>query len=320
VTEPQIVIVYRGLGDAPIEEPILAQVSPRISFVDDLTAPEVRAADALMVTTQEVTAATIATLERCKIISRVGVGLDNVDIPAATAKGIWVTNVPDYCIEEVSMQAIAMLLAHLRRITADSAATRQGIWDGAKSSTMRRPSRVTFGVLGFGRIGSAAAAKGRGLGLRVIAHDPNVDPDTIRAAGVEPVGWEVLLQSADYLSLHIPLEIGTRQLINAAALAQMQPHAYLINTARGGIIDEAALLAALRRGALAGAALDVLSTEPPPPDHPLLRDPRVTVTPHAAWGSFEASQDVRTKGAEEVVRVLRGDRPRYAANTIEYAR
>ena len=117
MTAPQIVIVYRGLGDAPIEEPILAQVNAQISFVDDLDAPEVRTADALMVTTQQVTAAIIARLERCKIISRVGVGLDNVDIPAATARGIWVTNVPDYCIEEVSMQAIAMLLAHLRRIT-----------------------------------------------------------------------------------------------------------------------------------------------------------------------------------------------------------
>jgi D-3-phosphoglycerate dehydrogenase len=185
---------------------------------------------------------------------------------------------------------------------------------------MRRPSRVTLGVLGFGRIGSAAAAKGRGLGLRVIAHDPNVDPAVMQAAGVEPVSWERLLQSADYLSLHVPLEAGTRQLINEEALALMQPHAYLINTARGGIIDETALLAALQRGTIAGAALDVLTTEPPPPDHPLLHDPRVTVTPHAAWGSFEASQDVRTKGAEEVVRVLRGEQPRYAANIVTSAR
>jgi D-3-phosphoglycerate dehydrogenase / 2-oxoglutarate reductase len=151
----------------------------------------------------------------------------------------------------------------------------------------------------------------------VIAHDPNVDPAVIRAAGVEPVDWTDLLRSSDYLSLHVPLEDGTRRIIDAAALAQMQPHAYLINTARGAIIDEPALIAALQEGRLAGAGLDVLTIEPPPPDHPLLHDPRVTVTPHAAWGSREASEEVRAKGAEEVVRALRGERPRYAANTIE---
>ena len=316
---PHVVITYQGLGAAPLEATVLQQIGARITFVDTLDAPEVREADALLITTQQVTAATIATLGHCRIISRVGVGLDNIDIPAATARGIWVTNVPDYAIDEVSMHAIALLLTQLRRVSTYAARVRQGRWDGSDASTLRRPGQVTLGILGFGRIGSAAAAKGRGLGLRVIAHDPGVDPTTIRAAGVEPVDWATLLGTADYLSLHVPLEAGTTRLIDRHAFALMQPHAYLINTARGGVIDEAALLEALQEGRLAGAALDVLTTEPPAPDHPLLHDPRVTITPHVAWGSAEASEDVRTKAAEEVVRALRGERPLFPANEVATA-
>lgn len=319
MSAPNVAIVYQGLGKAPLEATVLCQAGAQISFVDTLDAPEVRRADALLVTIQSVTADIIGTLERCKIISRVGVGLDNIAIPAATARGIWVTNVPDYAIDEVSMHAIALMLAQMRRVAAYAASTRQGIWDGSDASTMRRPGQVTLGVLGFGRIGSATAAKGRGLGLRVIAHDPGVESATMRMAGVEPVGWEALLRTADYLSLHVPLEAGTRRIMDERAFALMPPHAYLINTARGGVIDEDALLAALREGRIAGAALDVLTTEPPAPDHPLLRDARVTVTPHVAWGSAEASEDVRTKGADEVVRVLRGERPRFPANEIATA-
>ncbi len=251
---PTVAIVYSGIGDTSIEEAALAATDARIVYADGLDAPNVRTADAVMVTIQPVTAAVIGTLERCRIISRVGVGLDNIAIPAATARGIWVTNVPDYAIDEVSMHAIALMLAHLRRVPAWGAMTRRGEWNGAAANTMRRPGSLTLGVLGFGRIGSAAAAKGRGLGLRVIAHDPYIDPQTIRAAGVEPVDWETLLRTSDYLSLHVPLTDGTAKIINAAALSLMQPHAYLINTARGGVVDEDALLAALQRGTIAGAA------------------------------------------------------------------
>lgn len=317
---PTVVIAYSGIGDKSIEESVLAAVDARIVATDGFSTPEARAAvreaDALMVTIEPVTAAIIGLLGKCRIISRVGVGLDNIDIPAATARGIWVNNVPDYAIDEVSMHAIALMLAHMRRVPSWGAMTRCGAWNGASANTMRRPGNLTLGVLGFGRIGSAAAVKGRGLGLRVIAHDPYLDPAIITAAGVEPVDWKTLLRTSDYLSLHVPLTDGTRQIINADALSLMQPHAYLINTARGGVVDEDALIAALRRGTIAGAALDVLTTEPPSPDHPLLHDERVTITPHVAWGSAEASEDVRTKGAEEVVRALRGERPRNPANEI----
>lgn len=311
-----VAIVYGGMGEGSIEETLLGAINANIVRVTDLDAPEVREADALMVTIQPVRAPLLETLTRCQIVSRVGVGLDNIDIPAATACGIWVVNVPDYAIEEVSIHAIALTLAHMRRIPTWAAETRAGQWNGHAASTLRRPSALTFGVLGFGRIGSATAAKAQGLGMRVIAHDPLIDPAVITGAGVEAVSWETLLSTADYLSLHVPLTDATRTIINADTLAQMKPSAFLVNTARGGVVDETALLDALTHDRLAGAALDVLTTEPPSPDHPLLRHPRVIVTPHVAWGSVEASHDVRAKGTQEVIRVLRGERPRFPANEV----
>jgi len=316
VDTPTVAITYEGMGAGDIEETVLAETGARVVRIKDFADTDVRAADAIMVTTRPVAADFLGTLTRCRIVSRVGVGLDNVDIAAATERGIWVVNVPDYAIDEVATHAVALALAHMRRIPQWGAATRAGTWDGGTANTMRRPGALTFGVLGCGRIGGAAAAKARGLGMRVIAHDPYLAPETIRATGAEPVDWDTLLREADYLSLHTPLTAETRRIVDANAFARMKPGAYLVNTARGGVVDEEALLDALRRGTLAGAGLDVLTVEPPPPDHPLLRDERVTVTPHVAWGSVESSQDVRTKAAQEVVRVLRGERPRYPANEV----
>ena len=311
-----VAIAYDGLGDGRIEEDVLGAADAAVIYATDLASPAVRSADALMVTVQPIRADFLATLTRCQIISRVGVGLDSIDIPAATERGIWVVNVPDYAIAEVSTHAIALMLSHMRRVPTWDGRTRAGQWDGQGATAMRRTDALTLGILGFGRIGSATAAKGRGLGMRVIAYDPYINAKVITAAGVEPVSLETLLQESDYLSLHVPLTETTRAIITADALRLMKPTAYLVNTARGGVIDEAALLGALEAGHLAGAALDVLSIEPPPPDHPLLRHERVVVTPHIAWASAEASREVRVKGAEEVVRVLRGERPHCPANEI----
>lgn len=316
MSKPTVAIVYDGLGDGRIEEDVLAATDAAVVYPTDFASPDVRTADALMVTVQPIRADFITSLERCRIISRVGVGLDNIDIPAATERGIWVVNVPDYAIAEVSTHAIALMLSHMRRVPGWHARTRAGEWNGEGATAMRRTDELTFGVLGFGRIGSAAAAKGRGLGMRVIAHDPYIDQAAITAAGIEPVSWETLLHESDYLSLHVPLTETTRTIIGADALRLMKPTAYVINTARGGVIDQTALLDALNEERLAGAALDVLSVEPPPQDHPLLSHERVVVTPHVAWASAEASRDVRVKGAEEVVRVLCGERPRHPANEI----
>ena len=269
-----------------------------------------------MVTIEPVTAELIGQMARCRIISRVGTGLDAIDVAAATERRILVTNVPDYSVDEVSSHAVALLLSYARRLPDLLSATRQGIWDGAVVRPFQRLHGQTLGLLGFGRIARAVAVKAQGLGLRVLAHDPYVSPAAMEAAGVRRVGWETLLGSSDFVSLHVPLTDSTRQVVNAPALARMRPTALLINTARGGLVDEAALLAALNSGQIAAAALDVLAEEPPAPDHPLLRHPRALVTPHVGWYSEDANQDVRVRAAEEVVRVFRDEPPRCPVNQV----
>ncbi len=317
---PTVVIAYAEPQDTSVEAEILGALQATLVHSHGLETPEQLAvahqADALMVTIQKVPASLVADLARCRIISRVGTGLDAIDIPAATARGIWVANVPDYSVDEVSTHAITLLLAQARRLPQMLASTRRGEWNGTLAQPFPRLKGQTLGVLGFGRIAQATAAKGRGLGLEIIAHDPYVAPSVMAAAGVRAVSAEALWRESDFISLHTPLTEGTRHVANAQALAQMKPTAYLINTARGPLIDEAALLHAVRSGQIAGAALDVLTVEPPPPDHPLLHEEKILITPHYAWYSEDANHDVRARGAEEVVRVLRGERPRCPVNTI----
>lgn len=319
---PTVVSVYGSPADAQIERELLQAVNANLVHVEDLERPEARAqlreADALMVTTHRVSAELIGTLERCKIISRSGTGLDAIDIPAATARGIWVAYVPDYSIDEVSSHAIGLLLAHARSLPWLLASTRAGGWPTSiqANGPRRRLRGQTLGVVGFGRIGQATAAKGRALGLEIIAYDPYLDDQAISAAGARPVGRDALLRESDYLTLHVPLSDASRNFLNAEALALMKPSAFVINTARGGLVDEEALLNAVRAGQIAGAALDVLSVEPPPADHPLLREPNILITPHTGWYSDDAALDVRVRAAEEVVRVLSGGPPRCPVNQV----
>jgi D-3-phosphoglycerate dehydrogenase len=313
-------MAYRSADDSQIEREVLQAIDARLVYVDGLDTPEayaaIGAADAFMVTTHLVPADLIAAMKRCRVISRAGTGLDAIDIPTATAHGIWVAYVPDYSIDEVSSHAIALLLAHARGIPQLAESTRSGSWNSQIIAPRRRLRGQTLGIFGFGRIGQIVAAKASGLGLQVQAHDRFLTPEQITAAGARAVDWETLLRTSDYLSLHAPLTDDTQKLINAETLALMKPTAVLINTARGGLIDEAALDEALRAGRLGAAALDVLTVEPPAPDHPLLHNPRVVITPHSAWYSEDASYDVRVRAAEEVVRVLRGERPRCPANEL----
>jgi D-3-phosphoglycerate dehydrogenase len=317
---PTVVIAYGEFPDTAVEAAVLSAIPAAILRAGGLETPEqlaaARQADALMVTTQRVPASLIAGLAHCRIISRLGTGLDAIDIPAATARGIWVTNVPDYAVDEVSTHAITLLLAQARRLPRVLESTRRGEWDARFVRPFPRLKGQTLGVLGFGRIARATAAKARGLGLEVIAYDPYVASETMAAEGVRAASADGLWRESDFISLHTPLTDGTRQVVNAQALSQMKPTAFLINTARGALIDEAALLQAVRSGQIAGAALDVLTVEPPPPEHPLLHEERIIITPHYAWYSEAANHDVRVRGAEEVVRVLRGERPRCPANEI----
>ncbi|MBP8122122.1 MAG: C-terminal binding protein [Caldilineaceae bacterium] len=318
--KPTVVIGYPGFGDIEIEKEILRSIDAHVlhtGTMDTPTAREaVRNADAVMVTIQPVPADLIASMERCRIIARVGTGLDAINIEAATQHGIWVTYVPDYSIDEVSTHTITLLLAQARGLATLLRSTRSGRWDSSGVHVRRLQGQV-LGLIGCGRIGLATAAKAHGLGLEVIVHDPYTSADALTAAGVRAVDLPTLLSQSDYISLHMPLTRDNRHMINAAALAQMKPSAYLINTARGPLIDETALFEAVQTGVIAGAGLDVLSVEPPASDNPLLNEDRILITPHTAWYSEEAKVDVRRRGAEEVVRVLRNDPPRAPVNHVD---
>jgi D-3-phosphoglycerate dehydrogenase len=270
-------------------------------------------ADALLVTYATITAEMIAQMPRCRIISRFGIGVDNVDIAAATQAGIVVTKVPDYCIDEVSDHALALLLAAARKIPLSNGHVHAGRWEMKAVVPIHRLRGSVLGLVGFGRIPQLVAPKAKSFGLRVIAFDPYVPADVFAREGVERVEFQQLLNQSDYVSIHTPLMPETRGLFNADAFRQMKPAAYLINTARGPIVDEAALAQALDSGQLAGAALDVMPQEPPV-GSPLVGRDNVIITPHTSFYSEESLLELQRKAAEEVVAVLSGRPPRNAVN------
>ena len=256
----------------------------------------------------------IRSLSRCRIIARYGIGLDTIDIPEATAKGIVVTNVPDYCIDEVSDHALALILSLVRRVAVLDRSVRAGGWDLAPARPIHRLRGRTLGLVGFGRIARRLAEKTAPIGFQVVAFDPFVPDEAMVSAGVEPGDLEAVLTRSDVVSVHAPLTPETRHLIGAAELGRMKPGAFLVNTSRGPLVDLEALRLFMGTGHLGGVALDVLETEPPDPDDVLLRHPDVIVTPHAAFYSEEATVEQQRKAAEQVVATLAGETPAYAVN------
>jgi D-3-phosphoglycerate dehydrogenase len=240
----------------------------------------------------------------CRAVVRYGVGLDNVDLVAARDIGIAVGNVPEYGHDEISNHAIALMLALHRRLFRFDRAVRARGEGVPPPDEVPRLSTQTLGLVGFGRIGRAVARKAGAFGLRIIAHDPHLDDTLVEELGVELVDLERLLREADCVSLHVPLTAETRHMIDARALGLMKDDAMLMNIGRGGLIDEAALVAALRDGTLAGAALDVTEIEPLPPDSPLLDAPNVILTPHVAWVSRVALEELRRRTAEGCARLM----------------
>jgi D-3-phosphoglycerate dehydrogenase len=263
---------------------------------------------AIMTCWAPVSARAIGAAQDLRIVARMGVGLDNIAVAAATAAGAWVTNVPDYCVEEVSDHALALVLAWARGIAVFDRAVKDGRWDPA-GARLRRLRTLTVGIVGYGRIGRATAAKLAALGVRVLAHDVAASPE----GAAELVSLDVLLAAADAVILHLPLTAATRHFVDARLLAKMKPDALLVNVSRGPIVDSSALLAALRAGSLAGAALDVVEGEPEPPLE-LVGHPGVIATPHVAFSSLTAVRELRERASAEVVRVLSGEPPRYACN------
>jgi D-3-phosphoglycerate dehydrogenase len=272
-----------------------------------------RDADALFVTYAKITAEMIRQMKNCRIISRFGIGVDNVDIPAATAQKIVVTTVPDYCIDEVSDHAMALLLAVTRKVPISNKNVHAGKWDMRAVVPIHRLRGSTLGLVGFGRIPQSLAPKAQAFGLNLVACDPYIPADVLARAGVRSISLDELLKVSDYISIHSPLLPETRNLFNADRFKRMKPTAYLINTARGPIVDEVALARALDAGQLAGAALDVM-TEEPPTNSPLLGRENVILTPHTSFYSEESLVELQTKAADEVARVLTRQAPRNPVN------
>src|SRR6266853_1632734 len=270
-------------------------------------------ADALLVTYAKITADMIGQMKRCRIISRFGIGVDNVDLAAATAAGIVVTKVPDYCIDEVSDHAVALLLALARKIPSSNAQVHAGRREMKAVVPIHRLRGRVLGLVGFGRIPQLVAPKAKAFGLRVIVYDPFVQADVLARERVDQVDFEELLAQSDYVSIHTPLLHETRNLFSTDAFSRMKPGSYLINTARGPIVDEHALAKALDAGQLAGAALDVMPQEPPT-GSPLIGRENVIITPHTSFYSEESLLELQRKAAEEVVAVLTGKSPRNAVN------
>jgi phosphoglycerate dehydrogenase-like enzyme len=270
-------------------------------------ATEAPDADALLIGYTRVDAALLAALPRVGIVATQSVGFDMVDVDAALARGVWVANVPAAATEEVAVHALAMTLSLLRGLPSYDRAVRAGRWDAAELE-LRRPSATTLGVLGLGRIGRRLAALAGTVHGRVIGHDPALDASAW-PSGVERVGLDELLAESDVLSLHLPLTDATARIIDAAAIARMRPGAMLVNVSRGGLIDARALVDALDRGRLGGAALDVLEVEPPPPGDPLLRHPRVLLSPHAAYRSEQSAHAYVLEQARNVVEWRERGRP-----------
>ncbi len=305
-------------GNSDIERELLSQVSAEVieAHADDESTLSKLAADVDAIATcwANVTAEVIAAAPRCRIVARMGIGLDNIDVPAATARGIVVTNVPDYCVTEVADHTLGLYLALARTIAYFHRRTKEGEYDLQAGPPMHRLSSRTIGLFGLGRIGQAVASRAKAFGLNVIAHTRS---GTDHGSGCRMVDFPTLLAESDCISLHAPLTDETRHAFSARQFAAMKQDAFLINTSRGGLIDHDALWQALQDGRIAGAGLDVFEPEPPDLSLPLFADERVIVTPHAAFVSEEALVDLRTRVAGQIADVLQGRHPPNTVNPIK---
>jgi len=292
-----------------IERAIFARAGYEVELAQCHTADEVIAAGAgavaLLTQYAPITDAVLAALPTVRVIGIYGASLDNVELPAAARRGLPVVNVPDYGVEEVADHTVGLILALTRGIVALDRAVHTGTWDFRSGGDLRRGSGRQVGVIGLGLIGSAVARRALALRFRVVATDPRRPA----VEGVRLVELDELLATSDIVSVNTRLDPSTRHLLDAAALARMKPGAYLVNTSRGGVVDQAALVEALRSGHLGGAALDVLEREPIAPDDPLLGLPNVVLTPHAAFYSRESLAEMKRRAAEAITAALAGRGP-----------
>lgn len=328
MTEPLVVVTDIDLPSDGGAAELLRAAGCRVEIAACSTAEEVveaaTGATAALVQWAQVDASALDALPDLRVISRLGIGVDMIDVEAATERGVAVVNTPDYCIEEVTAHTVAMALSLLRSLPNLDAGLRAGRWaptvDGRGAV---RPSQTTVAVVGYGRIGSGVAHALHAIGFHVLVADPFVDAHDVRAAGLEPVTLDAALARADLVSLHTPLTPATRHLLDSVRLGAMKPGARVVNTCRGGLIDELAFARALTDGQLGGAALDVFEDEPLPGDSILRAAPNLLLTPHAAWYSPAALAELPRRAAENVIAFLAGQsvpsvvNPAYRANAAQ---
>ena len=312
---PVIAVTDSVFPSLDLAKAALAKLNPtflmsKSSGADDILAVA-KDADAILVTYAKLTREILTQLTKCKAIGRFGLGVDNIDLGAAKEKGIAVNYVPDYCIREVSDHTMALLLSLIRKIPLSNKLVQGGRWEMPAVVPIRRLEGTVLGLVGFGHIPRLVAPKAQAFGIKVIAYDPYAKPELFKAASVESVDFDTLLKTSDYVSVHAPLLPATRGLMNAEVFGKMKKGAYIVNTARGPLIDEPALVAALDAGQIGGAGLDVVTTEPLAKDSALLGRDNVVITPHTAFYSIEALEELQTKCAADVARVLSGEKAVY---------
>jgi D-3-phosphoglycerate dehydrogenase len=281
---------------------------------DEQFAAVAKDADAILNADFKLTRPLIGSLRQCRIISRFGTGVDNIDVEAATERGIPVANVPEFCTEEVANRAWTLLMGIACQLIGADRSVRRGHWRSPGNVGTLQIEGQTLGLVGFGKIARAVGKRGRVFGMNVITHDPYLSENVAQAEGVTLCSLETLFRTSDFISLHVPATPETHRLINAKTLALMKSTAVLVNTARGALVDEAALSQRLQQGLLAGAGLDVFDPEPPSSENPLLLNERVILTPHSAALTAAALGKVRRLCVDSVVRVLKGQRPIHVVN------
>ena len=311
----KIVITDCDHPTVEIEEEILSEIDPEFVLAHCNTEDEVievaHDAGGIIIQYAPITRRVIESLKRCKVIARYGVGVDNIDVEAATKHKIIVANVPDYCIDEVSTHALALILACARGITLLDRKRREKSWDFTLAKPLFRTKGKTLGLFGLGRIARMVAQKASGFGFKIIAYDPYVFKVD---GGIRLVEFSQLLSDSDFISIHSPLTDETRHSFGENELKAMKKTAYLINTARGPIIDEKALYQALKEKWIAGAALDVMEKEPPDWNNSLLKLDNLIITPHISFYSEESYVELKTKAAKAVLSILKGELPKVMVN------
>jgi D-3-phosphoglycerate dehydrogenase / 2-oxoglutarate reductase len=326
MSRPKVVITDFDYGDLDIERSILEGVGARVVGLqakseEDLF-EEARDCDAIMNQYARVGAKTIAHMERCRVIARYGIGVDIVDVEAATRKGILVTNVRDYCTEEVADHAIGLWLALTRKLFQYNAATHKGVWRWQTGRPIHRIQGRTMGVVGFGRIGQAIARRAKAFGVELITYDPYIAEGVAESKGIQRVGKEEILARSDYLMMQAPMTPETRHFLGEEEFERIRKGAIIVNTGRGPTIDNGALYHALKDGDVAGVGLDDPEEEPAkrknwdPSKNPLFSLDNVIVTSHVAYYSEESIRLARETAASEVARVLKGERPLNPVNDV----